>query len=383
MSDGRSGLSSRDRARARKRAAREASKRREASKLLRDAQPDHLVASTDASGGSRKRLIAGLAGAALVIAIAVLSFVVLAPGVTLPSTSSETATPAIGQGALGAIQARPHLLFQNVMRDEDYAKISVIPLDATDSQRISSDLICERVHFAGGRGLCLAGEHLATSTYHAQVFQGDFVPGPRIPLAGTPSLARVSSDGRYGAASVVTDQLTEEDATTPTQTLLIDMVAGTVIADLEEFAVSRDGAELTADDLDYWGVTFQRDSNRFYATLRTEGNTYLVEGDIAARQMEVRHQNVSSPSLSPDQNRIGFVKVISNIGPTLRFHVLDLATMVETPLAETTSIDDQLEWLDDSSVIYGLATDLYAVPADGSGEPRLFLSGGLSPAVVR
>ena len=37
-------------------------------------------------------------------------------------------------------------------------------------------------------------------------------------------------------------------------------------------------------DFNFWGVTFARDGNRFYATLGTGGKTYLVEGDVAARQ---------------------------------------------------------------------------------------------------
>jgi hypothetical protein len=34
-------------------------------------------------------------------------------------------------------------------------------------------------------------------------------------------------------------------------------------------------------------------------------------------------------------------------------------------------------------VLYGLATDTWVVPADGSGAPSLFVPEGLSPAVVR
>ena len=57
--------------------------------------------------------------------------------------------------------------------------------------------------------------------------------------------------------------------------------------------------------------------------------------------------------------------------------------MAETPLAETRSIDDQPEWLDDDTILYGLATDTWSVAADGTGQPRPFMFGALSPAVVR
>ena len=83
-----------------------------------------------------------------------------------------------------------------------------------------------------------------------------------------------------------------------------------------------------------------------------------------------------------------------NSGGRVRWqaHVLDLATMTEVPLAETRNIDDQIEWLDDKTVIFSLPDDgppatirpdLWAVPADGSGIPHLITTRGLSPAVIR
>ena len=82
------------------------------------------------------------------------------------------------------------------------------------------------------------------------------------------------------------------------------------------------------------------------------------------------HENVECPSLSPDGTRIAYkhrtgVEDARRGGST----VLDLATMRETPLAETRSVDDQAEWLDDDHVLYGVDGAVYAVPADGSGEP--------------
>jgi hypothetical protein len=63
--------------------------------------------------------------------------------------------------------------------------------------------------------------------------------------------------------------------------------------------------------------------------------------------------------------------------------VLDLATGRKTPLAETRSVDDQVEWLDGGRILYGLNGDLWAVRADGSGQPRVYVHDALSPAVVR
>ena len=63
--------------------------------------------------------------------------------------------------------------------------------------------------------------------------------------------------------------------------------------------------------------------------------------------------------------------------------MLDLATMRETPLAETRSVDDQAEWLDDDRVLYGLGGEVWVVNADGTGKPARYLTEADSPAVVR
>ena len=67
----------------------------------------------------------------------------------------------------------------------------------------------------------------------------------------------------------------------------------------------------------------------------------------------------------------------------MALHVLDLATMRETPLAETRGVDDQAEWLDDDHVLYGYKNAVWSIRADGSGRPQMYLAGALSPTVVR
>ena len=75
-----------------------------------------------------------------------------------------------------------------------------------------------------------------------------------------------------------------------------------------------------------------------------------------------------------------------------QLQVLDLKTLKETALAERRSVDDQLEWLDDASLLYSLphnlnepgpSTDVWVAPANGQGEPKLFLADAYSPSVSR
>jgi hypothetical protein len=162
------------------------------------------------------------------------------------------------------------------------------------------------------------------------------------------------------------------------------MASGSSFGDLEDFTATKDGVPWSSEDFNLWGVTFAPDdSDKFYATLRTAGKTHLVVGDVQARTVEVLRENVECPSLSPDGTRIAFKKLTEGLVGQWRLHVLHLATMDETPLAETRNIDDQVEWLDDESVLYGDGQDVWTVPADGSGSPRMFIAEALSPAVVR
>jgi len=117
----------------------------------------------------------------------------------------------------------------------------------------------------------------------------------------------VSPDGRYGAATVFVFGHSYADANFSTQTTMIDMASGTSLGDLEEFTTTRDGVTWASEDFNFWGVTFVgEDSDVFYATVRSAGKTYLVEGDVEARTMRVLRENVECPSLSPDGTTIAF-----------------------------------------------------------------------------
>jgi hypothetical protein len=239
-------------------------------------------------------------------------------------------------------------------------------------------LECARVHMAGGRGLCLA---LAASgvDYRVRLFDGRHRVVEDSPLDGLPSRARVSPGGRYGAfTSFVSGHSYAADGGFSTQTLLVDMRDGRELANLEDFTATRDGRRIDAPDFNYWGVTFARDEDRFYATLATGGDRYLVEGSVSGRSVRVLRENVECPSLSPDGTRLAYKKRVG--GPEdWRLHVLDLRTMRDTPLAERRSIDDQAEWLDDDVVLYGDGQDVWGVRSDGAGTPRRLLRRAASP----
>jgi hypothetical protein len=294
-----------------------------------------------------------------------------------PAGSADTKLPAASRSA-----ATPTVVFQHVGRDQGYAHVAV---GTPGGERKFTPLVCERAYFTRETGLCLKSRQaIAQQKYDAMVVDKDFKVRHKVALPGLLNRARLSPDGRYGAATsfVVGHSYADDDAST--HTAIIDMGSGKKLVDLEDFDVSRDGRVVKAEDRNFWGVTFSaEDSDRFYATMRTGGRTYLIEGSVRDRTAKTLHENVECPSLSPDETRIAYKKRVDASGVFWRFHVLDLETMKETPLAETRAIDDQAEWLDDDTVIYGLDASVWAVPAAGGGAPEELLPDALSPAVLR
>jgi hypothetical protein len=309
--------------------------------------------------------------------VAAVAYVALAAMKDDPSQRARPAESALRD----ATASKPFLVYQHVARDEHYAEVAVVPLDRPGARPTFTGLVCERVYFASDRGLCLIPKQGALGTsVQARVFGLDFRPRASARVDGIVSRARVSPTGRYGASTTFVTGHSYQDAGFSTSTSLIDMERGKVLADLENFKVTRNGKRFREIDFNFWGVTFAPGDRRFYATLQTGGDIYLVEGDVATKEMRVIGSGVECPSLSPDSRRIAFKK---RNGKRWRLSVLDLASGRVTPLAETRSVDDQVEWLAANQILYALGDDLWVVSADGGGEPRLYREHALSPAVVR
>ncbi len=310
--------------------------------------------------------------------------VVVAVGFVLWSAlGSRGASEAVAETVQPVSLPRDAVIFRSLDRADAkaYGRVAIVSRTDPSGPRELSGLTCERVYYAAGQGICLA--KTGAVKYVAVLFGSDFRPTHEVALSGFPSRARISPDGRYASATVfAAGHSYASPGQFSTTTTIMDTASGTVVADLEkDFTVTKDGKAIDSPDFNFWGVTFAADSNRFYATLGTAGATYLIEGDVQARTAQVVHENVECPSLSPDGTRIAY-KLVGDSG-VWRFHVLDLATMTETPLAETKPIDDQIEWLDDDSVLYRVDEEIWTVPADGTGSPERYLAAADSPAVVR
>jgi hypothetical protein len=321
----------------------------------------------------------------VLIFAALVSVIVLFGGGYVVLAALRGSDTEVAAGTLAAVAHKPHIVFQNVRGqagDNTYAHAAIAPLDQP-SDRVNTGLVCERVYFAADRGLCLTSRQnvIGGNSYKVTITGGNFKASHRLNVDGIPIRARISPDGRWGATTGFVVGHSYADKTFSTKTVLIDMQQGKVSMDVEkDFKVLKDGKPFKKVDFNFWGVTFTRTPGRFYMTLGTGGNTYLLEGDMRTRVARVLKQNVECPSISPDNKRIAYKKKVDG---QWRFHVLDLATMKDTALAEPRGIDDQVEWLDNDHILYGFSPDIWEIPADGSGAPKKYLDRALSPAVVR
>ncbi|RSM75610.1 hypothetical protein DL991_26265 [Amycolatopsis sp. WAC 01375] len=278
------------------------------------------------------------------------------------------------------------LLFRSTA-DADRGHVSSVSAADPGGTRAVSTVSCSRVYAASGTGICLRPE-TGLTTYQLAVLDSALAVKQEIPLVGLPNRARVSADGRRLAWTVFVTGDSYNGGRFSTRAGTLDLTTDNVEGTLEDFAVTVDGKPYKAADFNFWGVTFARQPNRFYATMSTGSHRYLVEGDSQARTVRTLRDNVECPSLSPDETRIAYKAAIDgDPAKGWRISVLDLASGTVTPLAETRNVDDQPAWLDDRTVAYALPrtqghSDVWAVSADGSGTPRLLIPEAESPAAL-
>ena len=108
-----------------------------------------------------------------------------------------------------------------------------------------------------------------------------------------------------------------------------------------------DGRPLRSVDRNFWGVTFAEDDDTFYATAASGSTTWLMRGSIKEKSMVSLRTDAECPSLSPDQTRIAYKKRLEARPVAYGDSLLELRTGQESLLAETRSVDDQAEWLDE------------------------------------
>ncbi|MEU7137619.1 TolB-like translocation protein [Streptomyces sp. NPDC046261] len=328
----------------------------------------------------------------LVLLAAVLLLAGVAVGATLHAAGraaekdrTQADGPPVRSGKV-TLDAPGRSVFRNMAWGPHRDEIASVSDTDPTGPRTASGVRCLRFHTAGGTGICLqAVRGGLRDSYRALVLDAHLRELRHYDLAGIPSRARVSPDGRTVAWTVFVSGDSYAGTAFSTRTSVLDTRTGALDRNLETYRVFVEGRPYRAADINVWGVTFA-DDTRFYATVATGGKTYLVRGDRTDRTLRTLHSNVECPSLSPDGTRIAYKKRVQGASSDApwRLYVLDLRTLRESATAERRNIDDQVVWRDTHTLVYSLpgdyGSDLWTVPADGSGAPRLSMAAALAPA---
>jgi hypothetical protein len=302
----------------------------------------------------------------------------------------QRATASVAQTSLAAIEAHPRIVFRNMAPGASYGTVSMVSLDYPAGPRAITTTPCERVYATSKNAICLSSDRGFITTYGAHILDSTMQQTQSLPFIGIPSRARLSRDGSYAATTSFTSSDSYASMSFSTRTV-ITAVGGQTLGSLEDFTLIHDGKSIKPVDRNYWGVTFAADDDTFYATVRWSNHTWLVRGSIAQRTMVTLHEDAECPSLSPDGKDIVYKQRGSLPLGKWRLVDYDIASGTVSPLAETRSVDDQVEWLDDAHVLYALPRpgsqpeidDVWSVPISGGGKPRLVVPEAASPAVVR
>jgi hypothetical protein len=200
---------------------------------------------------------------------------------------------------------------------------------------------------------------------------------------------RVAPNGRRASITIYAEEEGPEGERLATNSVIVDLESGKVLADLREFHIDG-GTVLPAlgdEPRDFSSVTFERDSDRFFATLTMSVERFLIAGSVDQRQAKVLRAGVASEALSPDGHHLAIKRVVGERG-FWQLAVIDLRDSSTRDLRQDSrSVDDQVEWWDDRHVLYhdidGETTSIWILPVDRDAGPRVAIKDAYSAAVQR
>jgi len=284
------------------------------------------------------------------------------------------------------------VLFVNRVPGDDYGRLGI---RHSDGSRTLLDHDCLRVHAGGDHGVCLGPDPAFPGAFTTTFFE---IENPaqiiKAYASALPSRTRISPSGAFSSVTAFASGSSYEDISTDTTTLVtIDEIdTGSPLTSPSRFvAVGSDDERYENFDVQFWGITWVNDDD-FYVTAFYEDYPEIMQGSLNDRTLTPTGHRGSCPSLSPDGKTLVFKESLAEGG--FKLVAIDLDTQEKWDLSEMRSVDDQVEWLDDDTILYALHTedgdtpvqpgfDIWMVDIAEGSVPELFLPNSDSPAVVR
>lgn len=271
---------------------------------------------------------------------------------TSPTTVSGDVAPApVGTGVFEAGE----LVFVSRVPGDDYGTLGAI---GSDGKRRSYDLECARAYAAAGVLLCLesAGMFVPAGTATVRSVSDETFPEIWQRPSGLPSRARVTPDGSQLAfTGFVAGHSYLQIGEFSTETIVATPTTRGIRA--EHLEVASDEPRFGAIDGNWWGVSFEPGATSALLTYGTGPSIEIMRADLNTTTVAPLGIEGGCPSVSPSGRYVVVKRPDARIDAPLALILHDLETGEEQLLNEPRFVDDQVEWLDDDTILYALPRD--------------------------
>src|SRR5947207_3307273 len=147
----------------------------------------------------RQKIFAWVVFGCIALAVCYTSLVILrasAEADNVKAAGQRTPLPIARPDELEAIQNQSYLIFLQ-QEEPPYGQVTLTRFDRAFPQSARTALLCDRIHYAAGNGICLrydptVSDSLAPPRVWVTLFGSDFKPRYKLPVDGVLSRARVS-----------------------------------------------------------------------------------------------------------------------------------------------------------------------------------------------
>jgi len=307
--------------------------------------------------------------------------------------ADPTEVPEVEVELAESVAPKPgEVMFVNRVPGDDYGRLGI---RHSDGSRTLLAQDCLRVHIAADHGVCLSETDPVLGTFETTFFEASN-PAETIKsyASASPSRARISPDGTFSTVTAFISGGSYADigiGETTTVVTIDEVDSNVLLRGAGQFEVNAEQSRYQTFDANYWGLTFV-DQENFYITGFYDTLPEIMQGTLSTMTIEPTGWIGSCPSISPD----GKTLVFKEQRPDGHYDLVavDVETQEKRLLGETRSVDDQVEWLDNDTILYALHPedgdlglqpqfDIWELDLAEGSEPKMFLPSADSPAVAR